>query len=127
MSDIRIFGPTNVDLRTIQHQQYQFFDPTDNFFQRRTVYTGELSIGHGTEKTQETVDFEYPLLGIFPPASSPVLGIFPINDPALGKTQFRSAVADTTITYFNGKDSYALFGMGSIRATLDRIVLDVPR
>jgi hypothetical protein len=132
VTDIRIFGPNNIDsfpwsglgdFRAVQHQQYRFFDPEDDWNQRMTIYTGTLPVQHGAGQTSTGMVFEYPLLGIFQPSEQ--LGILPINDSNIAPIQFRSAVADASASIFLDKDDGRV-GVMKVRADLFEIILDQP-
>jgi hypothetical protein len=132
MVNFRVYNHKSA--RGIQHQQFRFSDPGRPHPQRRIIYTGELSIGHGAEDDQTYVYFQYLILSHFGPAVEK--GIIPYNPPAYN--QLRSAVSATFLSFIKVKDTGSSGGFtpnaldepppkNCARVDLFKIVLDQPR
>ena len=78
---------------------------------------------HGTESHLVNLCFQYPVLGFFNvPAGGTAIGILPINFPP--SNQFRSAVANASLSNFIVKDTEAIVGVFDVAADLFQIELD---
>jgi hypothetical protein len=117
----RVYTFENLEFNTMpQHQEILYRDAsTAGFDHRLTIYTGAIWVGHGTEEHLVDLDFQYPLLGCFDVSGiATAIGILPIGP------EFRSAVANASLSNFIVKDTEAFVGVFEVSADLFQIELD---
>jgi hypothetical protein len=105
-----------------QHIRTIITDSTSKTDSILTIYTGQLSIGHGAGDDRKGVDIVYPILGLFiDTAGKAVPGIVPL----LSAAEFKGAVAMAAVSDFVDKTDVAVWQVRDVRADLCAVTINL--